>query len=218
MRHSIVRKTLRKDPIAEKSRRHTLPKSLILPILLSALAGCTTTSGKETKVEILPTIEQDSKYEKARQAASRSTTVTKNFETKFIIDVTYLSPEFRSAFAKRAERFTKNKMQFLDENSERSAFFVSIFAPESRVDDLADPNYWTIQLTNSEKTIRPAFVRRLAEKTRWKNFFPAVSNWSSEYMIVFDTPTRSTTGAEMAETNRLQVQFTTPEADVTMNW
>lgn len=193
--------------------------TIIGPLLfVIAVTSCTSTPGGDTMVEILPTVEQDKPYEKAREEASRNTTVTRNFETKYIIDVTYLSPRFRAAFAKRAERFTKNKMQFLEDNSERSAFFVSIFAPEQRVDDLADPNYWTIQLTDGEDTIRPAFVRRLADKSRWKNFFPAVSQWSSEYMIVFDTPTRSTTANSLAAAKSLKIHMTSPEADITMTW
>jgi hypothetical protein len=180
--------------------------------------GCVTGSAGKTKVEMLPTIEQDDDYENALRKASRSTSVSRDFETKYTIEATYLSPDFRSAFARRAERFTKNKMHFLEESSGKSAFFVTLFSPDSRVDDLADQDHWTIQLTSAEKPLRPAFVRRLADKDRWKNFFPGVNRWSAEYMVVFDTPSRSTDSPEMAAGNQMQVQFTNPDADVTMTW
>ncbi len=176
------------------------------------------TGGATTKVEMLPTVEQDDSYERALRKASRSTTVTRDFETKYTIEATYLSPDFRTAFARRAERFTKNKMTILEEASNRSAFFVTIFSPDNRVDDLADQDHWTIQLVSGEKTLRPALVRRLADKDRWKNFFPGVNRWSAEYMVMFDTPSRTTDSPEMAAPSQMQVQFTNPDADVTMTW
>lgn len=197
--------------------RHVLFTLCVAFIPLLA-AGCVTGSAAKTKVEMLPTIEQDDDYENALRKASRSTSVTRDFETKYTLEATYLSPDFRSAFARRAERFTKNKMHFLEESSGKSAFFVTLFSPDSRVDDLADQDHWTIQLTSAEKPLRPAFVRRLADKDRWKNFFPGVNRWSAEYMVVFDTPSRSTDSPEMAAGNQMQVQFTNPDADVTMTW
>jgi len=182
------------------------------------LTSACQTSGATTKVEMLPTIDQDDTYESALRKASRATTVTRDFETKYTIEATYLSPEFRTAFARRAERFTKNKMTILEEASNRSAFFVTIFSPDNRVDDLADQDHWTIQLVSGEKPLRPAFVRRLADKDRWKNFFPGVNRWSAEYMVMFDTPSRATDSPEMASQNQIQVQFTNPDADVTMTW
>lgn len=187
----------------------------LLPIVV---AGCVTGNAAKTKVEMLPTIEQDDAYEKVLRKSSRSTTVTRDFETKYTIEATYLSPDFRSALARRAERFTKNKMQFLEESSGKSAFFVTLFSPDARVDDLSDQNHWTIQLISSEKPLRPAFIRRLADKDRWQNFFPGVNRWSVEYMVVFDVPSRATDSPEMAAANQLQVQFTNPDADVTMTW
>ena len=181
-------------------------------------AGCTTGSGAKTKVEMLPTIEQDSAYEGAWRKASRSTTVMRDFETKYSIDATYLSPDFRTAFARRAERFTKNKMQFFEDASGKSAFFVSLFSPDARVDDLADQDHWTIQMVAGDKTMRPALVRRLADKDRWKSYFPSVNRWSAEYMVVFDTPSRTTDSPELAAANQFQIQFTNPDADVTMTW
>jgi hypothetical protein len=150
--------------------------------------------------------------------ASRSTTVYRDFETKYTIEATYLSPDFRSAFAKRAERFSKSKMQYLEEGSGKSAFFVTLFSPDSRVDDLADQDHWTIQLQDGDKPLRPAFVRRLADKERWKNFFPGVNRWSAEYMVVFDTPSRATGTKDLAVSTAVQVQFTNADADVTMTW
>ncbi|MEY4630858.1 MAG: hypothetical protein RIQ81_978 [Pseudomonadota bacterium] len=201
-------------------RNQTLAAAILgglTPLAPVTLTGCQT-SPAETKVELLPTVEQDSQYEKAWKRASRSTTVFRDFETKYTLEATYLSPEFRSAFATRAERFAKSKLQFLEEASGKSGFFVTIFSPDSRVDDLADEGHWTIQMVDGEKTIRPAFVRRLADKDRWKNFFPGVNRWSVEYMVVFDTPSRSTSSQEMATGNPVQVQFTNSDADVTMRW
>ena len=189
------------------------------PISPLVLSSCQTSPGNSTtKVEMLPTVEQDTKYEKAWRRASRSTTVYRDFETKYTIEATYLSPEFRSAFAERAERFAKSKLQFLEESSEKSGFFVTIFSPDSKVDDLADQEHWTIQFQDGEKMLRPAFIRRLADKERWKNFFPGVNRWSSEYMVVFDSPSRSTASKELAVENPVQVQFTNADADVTMRW
>jgi hypothetical protein len=190
--------------------------SPISPILFS---GCQTDPATtSTKVEMLPTVEQDTKYEKSWRRASRSTTVYRDFETKYSIEATYLSPEFRSAFAERAERFAKSKLQFLEEASEKSGFFVTIFSPDAKVDDLADQEHWTIQLQDGEKLLRPAFIRRLADKERWKNFFPGVNRWSAEYLVVFDSPSRSTANKDLAVERPVQVQFTNADADVTMRW
>lgn len=194
------------------------PAKVILSITVAALATACQSTGAQTKVELLPTVEQDDAYDGALRKASRATTVTRNFETKYTIEATYLSPEFRVAFARRAERFTKSKMTILEEASNRSAFFVTVFSPDNRVDDLADQDHWTIQMVSADKTLRPAFVRRLADKDRWKPFFPGVNRWSSEYMVMFDAPSRSTGNVELAAPSPVQVQFTSPEADVTMTW
>lgn len=201
-------------------RNQTLAAAILgglTPIAPVALTSCQT-SNADTKVELLPTVEQDAQYEKAWKRASRSTTVFRDFETKYTIEATYLSPEFRAAFASRAERFAKSKLQFLEEASGKSGLFVTIFSPDSRVDDLADEGHWTIQMVEGEKVMRPAIVRRLADKERWKNFFPGVNRWSAEYMVVFDTPSRSTGSPDLAASNPLQVQFTNADADVTMRW
>ncbi len=55
------------------------------------------------------------------------------------------------------------------------------------------------------------------KKARWKPFFEHVSLWSSEYLIVFDTPYAGSSGI-MASKGEVELSIAQAKAKVLFRW
>ncbi len=182
---------------------------------LTTILGCVQTLSDNVDLNDGP--EDDRSYIKAYDAASRDIKVTDNFETKFHLTATYLSPEFRVAFARRFEALFDAPQPFLEEATNKAGFFVTIFSPTRDGYDLTNDQLWTIQLKTPERTHKPVLVKRLDRKPRWTPFFPAVHQWSEEFLILFDTPSVSI-DEKLVNKNNLNLHFANAEAKVHLKW
>jgi hypothetical protein len=184
-------------------------------LLVVGLTGCVQTMSES--VDLNQTPSDDKRYLKAYDQASRDAKVTVNFETRYTLDATYLSPDFRSEFSKRYEQLFDAPQPFLEEASNKVGFFVSLFSPERVGYDLTDELLWTIQLKTTERVHKPIMIKKLDQKARWKPFFPHVHNWSTEYLILFDVPAVSITD-QMVGKNLMSLHFANSDAKTKLSW
>ncbi len=172
----------------------------------------------EEAVEINPTAESDGAYYKVYSKYTREANVFDNFENKYNLTATVLSPEMRSSMASRYERLYKVQQGILEEASSKTGFFVSIFSPERGGLDLDDEVLWTIMVKIGETPRRPALVRRLGEKERWRPFFPEVNQWSKEFLIVFDEPLPDLATDDLVRKNSISLKIANADASVSLAW
>lgn len=188
-------------------------------ILFVFIASCShSQNDAEVLVSLHPSPDQDSSYFNILEKDTRSTEVYDNFETKFHIHATYLSPQFRRAFDKRLASLLKEAPFSLGEASSTTGFFVSIFAPEEKKVDLNNQNLWTISMSNKNKKYFPTVVRSLSDKERWKAFFSHVNKWSKEFIIMFDVPSITPQSPDLVAKEQLRLLLSNSDASVSMTW
>ncbi len=190
--------------------------SLVFAILTLYVTGCVTTL--DSDVEINPSVKQDSDYKTALQNATRDRKIFDNFETKYLVTATYLSPAFKTAFAKRIERVYKQDYGRFDETSGKAGFFIAIHAPETERIDLANPAHWSVFLESKGGMVKPVIIKKINDKERWRAFFPSVSEWTTEYLIVFDTPAVDTSSTQVVEKLNLALTLANADAQVRLEW
>lgn len=187
----------------------------------SLLVAATTLSCVQTlssNVDLNTPVEDDRPYMKSYDASTHTHKVIKDFETRYIITATYLSPDFRTAFAKRYEQLYKDPQPVLDEASGKAGFFVTFFSPTNDGYDLENTQLWNIQMEIRDQKLKPVLVRRLRDKERWTPFFADVSPWSKEYLVLFDTPSVTPSSPDLVEKNPITLNFANADAHVKFNW
>lgn len=177
------------------------------------LLSCTTSS----TVYINPDLREDDAYYKALDESTRTSTVYDDFENKFSIEATYLSPEFRQAFSNRLKSLYLQESPSLGEANNKAGFFVTIHSPDDEDMNISDTQLWTILLKSSSEPMSPVLVKRLSKKKRWTPFFN-VNKWTNEYLVLFDTPSISISGAEMVKERQLNLTFAHSAAKVEFVW
>lgn len=188
----------------------------IASITMAVLGAVSCVVSIEPEVDLQPSPLSDSSYEPVLTKNTRSIEVTDNFESRFQIKSTTLSPDFLKAFAKRYERIYKETPPVLIDSAGKAGFFVSLVVPTRDLANLNDPDLWTIQLTRGKEVTRPSIVRRLNEKPRWKAFFPGVNLWSHDFLVVFDAPAPGGEEA-LVKAVKWRLTFASPEASVNID-
>jgi len=195
-----------------------MPRTILfsLSLIPTLLLGCI--SNVESDVDVTPAPSEDGVYYDALDKATEERTVFKDFETRYRVTATYLSPEFRGAFAKRMESVYKRSDVLFEEADAKAGFFVSVHAPNEERTDLANPQHWSIFLASNEGPIRPVLVKRLSDKERWRAFFDSVTEWTTEYLIVFDVPSVNTNSPELVAKTAMNLTFANADAQVNLTW
>jgi hypothetical protein len=191
-------------------------KWITLSTWIVMASACTHFNAADVTVAKEPSEDQD--FDAALEKASRNRTVSKDFETRFMIHATYLSPEFRAAFAKRLEEVYKRNDVELGEAGQKAGFFVSIQSFDETRTDLTNNQHWTIQLKTREGVIRPILIKPLLDKERWRAFFPSVDTWSKDFIVVFDIPSIDANAAKLVEKTPVTVTFANADAQVELTW
>lgn len=197
-------------------RTQTLILALALAPLFS-LSACV--HSVESGVSVTPAPEEDDQYADALDHATRTKSVYKDFEARFFVTATYLSPEFRVAFQKRLERVYKLGQFEFDKASGKAGFFVALNSPNLDALDLTDPQHWTILLQTPEGGIKPVLIEKLQDKERWRAFFPkAITDWTTDYLVVFDAPSVNPNSPALVEKTPVSLLFANADAQVTLAW
>jgi hypothetical protein len=198
-------------------RHPTLAAALALATTLGlGAAGCV--KSLESDVDLTPPPKDDGEYAAALAKATQARKVFKDFETRYEVSATYLSPEFRGAFTRRLERVYKKGQGEFEEAAAKAGFFVVLHAPENDRTDLTNPHHWTVQLATKDGPQQPILVKKLNDKERWRAFFPAVTQWTSEYLVVFDTPAVDANSPQLVEKTGVELTFANADAKVNLAW
>jgi len=189
-------------------------------VILAGIIGlfsssCITSWGDSVDVHHSP--EDDKDYFEAYLKATRDDKIFVNFETRYTMSITYLSPEFRQSFAKRYETLFGTPQPFLDEASSKLGFFISVFSPDDDKYDLKDEQLWHTKMMIGDSAHRPALIKRLSKKERWRPFFSNVHNWSHEYLVLFDTPSVDLS-AETLKDRSISLTLSNADARIAQSW
>jgi len=187
-----------------------------LAVALGSLPACVSTVSDN--VELAASPREDKDYAAKLTQATRESDVIKDFETRYSTSATYLSPAFKAAFAKRFEAlYHRSDLQFAEAGT-KAAFFVTINAADDEAMDISNPKHWTIQLKEKGEAVQPVLVKRLNDKERWRPFFPAINDWSQEYLVVFDLPAVNANSPELVEKTSLTLALANADGTVNLTW
>lgn len=197
------------------------PRKLVLTAaagvwLLSGPIGCV--HSMESDIDVADAPEDDGPYATIFEKSTRTRAVFKDFEKRYQVVTTYLSPEFRSAFTERLTKVYKTGAGEFDEANAKAGFFVSLNAPFDDRADLANPHHWTVLLKTTDGLIKPVLVKKLNDKERWRAFFPSVNSWSHDYLIVFDAPGVNPGSPELVEKTTINIIFANADGQVSLTW
>ena len=196
---------------------HRLAPRLILTSLALAVAAACVHS-IEPGVSVNPAPEDDKEYATVYEQHSDHYELISNFETRYIVTATSLSAEFLKSFAQRYERLFNEPQPILEEAATKAGFFVTMFASNREMRDLADDRIWNIQLERDDKVLKPMVIKHLPQKERWRPFFRSVSPWTREYLIVFDAPQTDVGAKGLVKTAKVRLLFANADAKVTIGW
>ncbi len=185
-------------------------------IFLLCLNACTSTSPVTTSDIVVEHHEEpglDEKYNQTLHLTSKQATIYRNFETKYAVTASYFSKDFIRAFEKRAEEIALPSSPLFAQYAKQQLFFVSIFVPVASQFDLSNQQLWSLKLRQGSLQVAPLLIEALKEKTYWQGFFPFISSWSKEYLLVFpEEPALASNPAPF------ELRINNAEAAVTLGW
>lgn len=184
--------------------------------LLTILLG-SCISSLEKEVSVNPSVDQDKEYHEVYKMASSDFEIISNFETHYTLNATILSNAFLSAFAKRYQRLFNEKQPILEEASDKAGFYISLYTANGELNDLTDPSIWNIQMKIADKIEKPFLIKELGPKERWQPFFPSITPWSKEYLILFKSPSINTSTKELVKNSARKLIFSCSEGKVTIS-
>ena len=99
-----------------------MTRAIQILLFISLNISCVTST--ESDINLNKAATDDESYSVALEKWTKNRTVINNFETRFRLTATYLSPEFRGAFAKRFKEIYLNDDMKLSEADKKAGFFV----------------------------------------------------------------------------------------------
>lgn len=191
-------------------------KTALFTGLLASNSSCLSTL--DDAVELNPSIQNDSSYVTTYRKYTNQYEVIENFETKFVINATHLTSDFRQAIASRHKKVFNDPAPVLAEASNKTGFFVSLYVSNDEREDLRDESLWNITLKEGGVSKGPILVKKLSKKERWKNYFPAVNLWTQEYLVLFDSPSTGSADNKLVDQEEKILHISNRDAKVKMNW
>ena len=130
-----------------------------------------------------PTVVSDSSYYTALKQVTRQASVSHEFDSKFKIYATYISPEFRQALSDRYKRLYDKEVPMFPE--EGVSFLVSVYTNDTSKTSLDDKKIWSLFLEQNSNRIDEYTISTISDKNRVYPFFDYVNKWSKEYVLNF---------------------------------
>jgi hypothetical protein len=135
-------------------------------------------------------------YANTTEAFTRTKEVHDGLDTRFILSATWLSPEWVRSFSEEysniyyldSERKEKVISRWKGESEAYVRFFVALFVPDERGNDLEKPGtLWSLRLVRAdEKDFQPAYVRKSELRPEEiSRFFPYSGTWYRAYEVAF---------------------------------
>jgi hypothetical protein len=185
-----------------------VPTRCLVPLFI-LLTGCL--SSLEPEVAYPLEAHKDKPYFQVYEAASVQYDVIHNFETKFKAHITRVTPAFQEALTQRYAHIWNETQPLMQEASEKTAFFVTIYTANSELQNVADTELWNIQLQVAGQTFKPSTIKKLKPKERWQPFFPEINLWSLEFLILFDRQPDN-------GTDPMKLILSSPDGSVRAEW
>lgn len=166
-------------------------------------------------------------YPSVTESMTRTREVHDGIDTRFIISATWLSPEWIRAFSEEyariyyldAERKDQVVSRWRQESEQSVRFFVALFTPDERTNDLDKPNtLWSLRLVGAdEKDYPPAAVRRSELRPEEvARFFPYARTWYRTYEVAF--PREAGAAPAKPGSPRLKLVLSGVEGRAVMSW
>lgn len=159
---------------------------LITAALTGAVHLGSCVSSIEPEVTLNEDIRSDDAYFRSYSRETREAKVIGDFEHKFTLGATRLTPELLAAVGQRQKRLLgKEDPSFLgikDEGAAGGHFLVSVYSPSDDVIDLADKRLWSV----AWEGMAAKRIKRLNDKTLLKAFFGHVNGWGQDYIVSFE--------------------------------
>jgi hypothetical protein len=189
---------------------------LVAPVVL--LAGSCVHS-IDPGFELSDEIHKDEDYYDKYQAATRGGDLIAKFDVRYRLHATYLSPEFRSALAKRVQKlYLDESAGAFEEATTKSGFIVTVYGLDRDTTDLANTNHWTLIFETKDGPVRPVLVRKINDKVRWRNFFETISPWTTDYLVVFDRASINPGAENLVEKPKTKLLLANGEGKVQLEW
>ena len=128
----------------------------------------------------------DEPYFESMRDHTRDLRLVENFELIYLAHATLFSQSFSSEFERRRVRYFDKTSETMESIGKKAVFLVSIYGPYDVDTDLRDRKLWNLQLKSDAGVFKPSAVKKIRNKVWWRKFFPHISNWSEEYLIIFD--------------------------------
>lgn len=191
-------------------------KTFLALSVLSLISTACLSTIDSTAMQTPTPVDQDPAYQKIYQESSQDFEFIDKFVTKYKFHITQLNTNFRQALATRHEQIFLEPQPLLTEVSQKTAFFVSIYSRNGRLNDLRDERLWAIQLRSGSSVLKPSAIQTIAPKERWVVFFPEISSWSEEYLVIFDQalPTNQPDAVNALS----EFIMASPEGSITSRW
>lgn len=182
---------------------------------LFLLPGCLSTIDA-THLQTPTSVPEDPEYNKIYSESSQQFDFIDKFVTRYKISITQLNTNFRQAMAARHEKVFFEPQPQLTDASQKTAFFVTIYSSNIKLSDLSDERLWSIQLRTGSSVLKPNAIKSLTPKERWQVFFPNITQWSTEYLLLFDQAPPANQPDAVNATSELILA--SPDGSITTRW
>jgi hypothetical protein len=205
----------------------------ILALAVGLLGACRPLAAIPEQVEDVTQTRaatDQSDYNQALKAWTRSGHIYRKFNTELLVTATYQSLPFREAYvtayaqAVQLDQEQKEALwqRQLAEVKESHEFLVAAYVPESEATDLANPaSGWRLYLeTDRGDRVSPEDLRRIRKVTPFiTDFYPYVTPWAKVFKVRF--PTRIPTSGDPfpgSGGESLSLVITSPSGMVRLTW
>ncbi len=168
-------------------------------------------------------------YERTTASLTRTREVHDGLDTRFILSATWLSERWVQAFSEEyaniyyldTARREEVVAYWKGESGKYERFFVSLFTPDDRLNDLEKPGTtWSLRLVGpDEKDYPPVYVKKTGLRPEEvSRFFPYVGAWSRGYEVAFPKEAAQVAAGVKAGAPRLKLVLSGVQGRAVLAW
>jgi len=176
--------------------RSTLTRAALIALACLILAGLASSCARTAVRSELVYEDSLPSYHRVLDNWTRNARIYDGLETVAIFNATYLSKNFREAYAQeyaRSKGYTaEHRDRLIDESLEEHArmnvFNLAVYTHQKDLNDLdRKPSSWNVMLVAADgRTIEPERVRKLTVRPfALREFYPYLNDWTEFYEVTF---------------------------------
>ena len=170
-------------------------------------SSCTTVQFKDSKASIPATATQDTEYYPVLEKWTRRAEVNSKFHKTIITNAVVLSEEMKRAYSSRLSRIRGDSaIGPMGVEAGKLGILVSSFTPDRPYLNLDDKNLWT------------ASVNLVPDKVLLESFFPFVSQWSKEYLLIFEASAAGLSSEALVNPQTLSFDMRSALVNLSLVW